>query len=281
MKTFYTILYANIRPSVDERVSIGLLLRNEQQYFFEYSTDKLDVIRGLFTAEAFGLLRNYLKNLKAYLSFPYTETVGLSDLPMDTRKKDFLETSYVEYLSRYSNNLITFDAPKIIDIPFQQENFDRLFVKYVFGLPKKITRDVPSIVEKVRTQLYPQIQSFVNIDTLITPAVLPTLVTPAKVSFVGKNEVPVAGQVADFEKRPYDLEGDINRLIVLQQAFEWNDAFYGKYYVIGDEPPQHLTSQHTLWHQMRSNKHLSLIPSDETEQIYDYMQVHGVTPLVP
>lgn len=281
MKTFYTILYANIRPSVDERVSIGLLLRNDRQYFFEYSTDKLDVIRGLFTAEAFGLLRNYLKNLKAYLSLPYSETVGISDLPMDTRKKDFLEASYVEYLSRYSNNLITFDAPKIIDIPFQQETFDRLFVKYVFGLTKKITRDVPGIVEKVKTQLYPQIQSFVNIDTPIPPVVLPTLVTPAKVSFVGKNEVPVAGQVADFEKRPYDLEGDINRLIVLQQAFEWHNAHHGQYYVIGDEPPQHLTSQHALWQQMRGNKHLSLIPSDETEQIYDYMQAHGVSPLMP
>jgi hypothetical protein len=105
---------------------------------------------------------------------------------MDTRRKDFLEASYVEYLSRYSNNLITFDTPKIIDIPFQQETFDRLFVKYVFGLQKKITHDIPSIVEKVRTQLYPQIQSFVNIDTLITPEVLPTLVTSAKVSFVGK-----------------------------------------------------------------------------------------------
>ena len=279
MKTFYTILYANIRPSVDERVSIGLLLRNEQQYFFEYSTDKLDIIKGLFTAEAFGLLRNYLKNLKSYLSLP-PETIGISDLPMDTHRKDFLEASYVEYLSRYSNNLIAFDTPKIIDIPFQQETFDRLFVKYVFGLQKKITHDIPSIVEKVRTQLYPQIQSFVNIDTLITPEVLPTLVTPAKVSFVGLNEVPVAGQVADFEKRPYDLEGNINRLIVLQQAFEWNNAFHGKYYVIGDEPPKYLTSQHTLWHQVRTNKHLSLISSDETEQIYDYMQVHGVTPLV-
>lgn len=281
MKTFYTILYANIRPSVDERVSIGLLLRNEQQYFFEYSTDKLDVIRGLFTAEAFGLLRTYLKNLKSYLSLPHPETIGISDLPMDTRKKDFLEASYVEYLSRYSNNLITFDAPKIIDIPFQQETFDRLFVKYVFGLPKKITRDVPGIVEKVKTQLYPQIQSFVNIDTPITPVVLPTLVTPAKVSFVGQNKVPVAGQVADFGKRSHDLEVEINRLIVLQQAFEWNNAPNGQYYVIGDEPAKGLAAQQSLWHQMRSNRHLTLVPSDETEQIYDYMQAHGVTPLMP
>ncbi len=52
MKTFYSILYAVIRPETDEKIAIGLMLSDGRNSLFEHSKYKLSSIRSLVeTAE--------------------------------------------------------------------------------------------------------------------------------------------------------------------------------------------------------------------------------------
>ena len=132
MATFYSIVYANIRPSVDERVSIALLLRDEKSILFKYAPKKLDFLRAILSGEAFSLLKTCVKNLDQYIANPeqVNKSYGYS-LAIEPFNQRFLEESYVSYLSTYGNNLLSFSPPKAIEVAVNQEVFTTLFTKYV------------------------------------------------------------------------------------------------------------------------------------------------------
>ncbi|WP_276980142.1 hypothetical protein, partial [Flavobacterium filum] len=67
MKPFYSILYCPIRPIVEERLSIALIVRTEDKVYFRFSHDKLKVIKELLPAPAYNLLRTSLNNIDHYI----------------------------------------------------------------------------------------------------------------------------------------------------------------------------------------------------------------------
>ena len=113
MPAFYSIVYANIRPSIGERVSIALLLRDETTVMFRHSPQKVNFLRAILSAEAFGLLITCVNSLVAYFGTP-----DFANQPSG-------------YLSMSGNNLISFSAPKAIDAATNGEVLTRLFTKYV------------------------------------------------------------------------------------------------------------------------------------------------------
>ena len=170
MATFYSIVYANIRPSVDERVSIALLLRDEESIIFKYAPKKLDFLRAILSGEAFSLLQTCVKNLDQYIANPeqVNRSYGYS-LAIEPFNQRFLEESYVSYLSTYGNNLLSFSPPKAIEVAVNQEVFTTLFTKYVhtdWSERKKQRRS--NVFERVRKQLYPKIDEHVNINQVLT-----------------------------------------------------------------------------------------------------------------
>ena len=64
MKTFYSILYCTIRPNLDEQVSNGLFVGNESTCKFQFSSEKLNIIKGLFSEGAFELVKVSLKSIQ-------------------------------------------------------------------------------------------------------------------------------------------------------------------------------------------------------------------------
>lgn len=285
MTTFYSIVYANIRPSVDERVSIALLLRNEDQLIFRYAPEKLDALRSLMPAEAYSLVRVLAKNLDEYIANPepvnkyYNYKVNIEPFG-----RKFLDKSYIAYLSAYSNNLLTFTEPKSIDLPVTDEVFMRLFQKYVHQ-DWETARKQPArnnVAERVRRDLYPKVKGHVNLDATITNSIVPDLVTPTKVNIAGRNEVSMIAQVIDFEKKQtYSLEADINRMLALARAFEENGEANGKYFLIGKEPGLEFPFQREIWQNIRQQRTFEFVPDNESDRIDEYVTEHGLQPLIP
>ena len=285
MPTFYSIVYANIRPSVDERVSIALLLRDDRRLIFHHAPEKIDALRVLMPAEAYSLVRVLIKNLDDYIANPepvnkhFNYKVGVEPF-----ERQFLEKSYVSYLATYSNNLFTFSEPKVIDLPVTDEVFTRLFQKYIhqdWKTARKQTRR-GNVVERVRRELYPKVKGRVNLDATITSEVVPNLVAPTKVNLAGRNQVGMIAQVVDFEKKqPYSLEADINRILALARAFEENGETKGKYFIIGKELGPNFPFQREIWQNIRQQRTFEFVPEEEIERIDAYITEHNVQPLIP
>lgn len=285
MSTFYSIVYANIRPSVDERLSVALLVSADNRLIFHHAPEKVEALRMLMPAEAYSLVRTLIKNLDEYIANPDPVNQHFKYRTVtESFERRFLDKSYISYLATYSNNLLTFSEPKSINLPVSDNLFIQLFQKYVhqdWGQVKKHPAR-SRVAERVRRELYPKVKGKVNLDATITAQFVPGLVAPTKVNMAGRNEVNMVGQVIDFEKKqPYSLEADINRIVALARAFESNGEMNGKYFIIGKEPGLTLPFQRELWQNVRHQRTFEFVPDTETEIIDQYIETHHVQPLIP
>lgn len=279
MKTLFSILYVPISAALDEKVSIGLMMFNGEQHFFKYSASKLSAIKGLLANESNTILKTYLRTLEKEINNDADNVEALFSLG-NKPKTNWVNSSYISYLSKYSNNLIQFSEAKQIDIELNTSNFRKLFEKYIFEYDEAIVVDDSfDIYKKVKSKLYPKISGKVNVDRTITPNDFKNLIAPVEVNFIGVNGVPVAGQAINFEKQHYNLENDVTRFVALTKALELDGQKDGKYFVLGREPKvNHNDKNHLLWEQIRDTDFLEFVDIDEVGIVEEYINKNNVVP---
>ncbi len=282
MKTIFSILYVPISATLDEKVSIGLIMSDGVQNYFRYSQSKLQAIKALIDIESYSILKTYLRSLEKEINLELENEKALFTVEI-TSKAKWVNSSYISYLSKYSNNLLQFSEPKIIDVILDETIYKRIFEKYIFLYEEMVTmQSEPTVFQKVRTKLYPKITGKVNIDKTLTSNDFVNLFAPVEVNFIGVNGVPVAGQTFDFEKKHYFLENDVTRFISLTKALELSGQPDGKYFVLGREPQvNHNDKNHLMWSQIRDAKFLEFVDIDEIGIVEDYIDKNHVTPFFP
>lgn len=108
----YSIIYAVIRPEISEKISVGLIIVDGEQLDVRYSRRKLNALQFLF---------------------PEKEYRFVSKVVSQMRKNKRVKTvEDVNYLTRYSNNLIAFSPMQSIDLSPTGQNKDWLFKNYVY-----------------------------------------------------------------------------------------------------------------------------------------------------
>jgi hypothetical protein len=278
MKTLLSILYVPISATLDEKVSIGLIMSNGEHQIFKYSQTKLTAIKGLLDNESNNILKSYLKSLEKEINVVTDCGNELFSIEMKS-KANWVSNSYISYLSKYSNNLLQFSEPKFIDVPLSEVTFKKVFEKYIFQYDEEITtRLFTNVFEKVRTKLYPNIEGKVNIDRTLTSFDFENLFAPVEVNFIGVNGVPVAGQTFDFEKKHYFLENDVTRFISLTKALELEGKKDGKYFILGREPAKSYDKNHLMWEQIRDSDFLDFVDIDEVGIVEEYIDKNHVIP---
>lgn len=276
MKTIYSILYVTLNTALNEKVSIGLLMSDGKYDRFRFSADKLLALKGIIEPERYNLVKGYLKSLESDINVAGDEKVVFENKAL---KNNWVNEGYISYLSRYSNNLIQFSEPKTIDILFSPENYKRIYEKYIYAFDQKIEEVfVESIFTKVKQELYPKITNRVNLDFSLDSSHFENLFAPIEVNFIGINDMPVAGQTIDFDKKHHFLENDIARFVSLTKAIELEGKEKGKYFVLGHEPDKKDDKNHLLWEQIKDSKFLEFVDVDEVSRVEEYIEKHEVKP---
>lgn len=109
----YSIIYAVIRPEISEQLSVGLIIVDGEHTDVRVSKNKLKALQGLFPANEHRFISRAVNSLKRNGSVDSVEAV--------------------DYLSRYSNNLITVTPLQSIDIEPTPKNKNWLYRNYVYG----------------------------------------------------------------------------------------------------------------------------------------------------
>ncbi len=114
MKTIeYSIVYASIRPEIKERISVGIIFCQEGTIEVKYSNAKLDVVRQLVAEADYKYLRRTLFSLST--------------------KKTLDSVEGINYLNRYSNNIMTVSEIRKVKMDSDQLSKDRLYKMYVYN----------------------------------------------------------------------------------------------------------------------------------------------------
>lgn len=110
MKTYYSIIYYG--NNNNERINCGLILFDDDINYIRLNKSKMLVAKK-FISEGYFLFRSNLKAMVAYYNYN-----------QPTLKE-------LDRLSRYMNNMTKITAPTPIAIDCTQENFDKLFDKFI------------------------------------------------------------------------------------------------------------------------------------------------------
>lgn len=113
----YSIIYAVIRPEISERLSVGLIIVDGDKVDIRYSRQKLNALQALFTEKEYKFVARVVSSMKR------NRTVNTPDA--------------INYMSRYSNNLIALSPLQTIDIEPTASSKDKLFKNYVYDGTKK------------------------------------------------------------------------------------------------------------------------------------------------
>ena len=107
----YSIIYADIRPEINERLSLGVLIIENNTVKVYYSQKKLEIVKLLYTP----------KEYKAISSIVRKEL------------RELVSVETLKYLTRYSNNLISFSPIQSIDKSQANISGEWLYKNYVYN----------------------------------------------------------------------------------------------------------------------------------------------------
>ena len=108
----YSIIYAVIRSEISEQLSVGIIIVDGDNVEVRYSQEKLDALRALFSEKKYQFLCRVIKS--------FNHGGSLSSIKA------------INYLTRYSNNLIAVSPLQSIDVTCTEQNKEWLFKNYVY-----------------------------------------------------------------------------------------------------------------------------------------------------
>ena len=112
-KLKYSIIYAVIRPEITEQISVGLIFVDGNKIDMRYSSEKLKALQGLFPEESYNFISQVIRSMG--------------------RRHSEYTVEIIDYLTRYSNNMISFSPLQSIDIIPTEQNKVKLYRNYVYA----------------------------------------------------------------------------------------------------------------------------------------------------
>lgn len=282
MATQYSILSILIRPEIQEKISIGLLLFDNNEVFFSYSRKKLNASKYLLSNSSFKILKDILENIERKIEADNSNYSKKRGFKIFQNKifDNIFSSSYISYLSRYSNNVISFTNPKEIHLDISSGNFKKLYIKYVDDIieyTETVAKAKP--VEVIKTQYGNKIKEHYDIQKEVTPEIVPNLINTVRVDFIGRNGIDVYAQTVDMEASPSSVSNHINAFVQLKSTYEENNLPI-KDFIIAEEPEkQKFPKQHNIWKQLRTSNVLNYLDLSQSEEIIRYAEENGVVPL--
>jgi len=276
METYFSIISTPLNTVLNEKIGVGLVMYNSKISRIKFSYNKFSNLKGLISGNKYTFIKPYLKNIEYNLH--KQSDLQLFDEQVSNNK--WINNSYLNYLHRYTNNSLIFSEPQKINIELSDVNFKMLFEKYIFEFDEEITEGKSkNIVLEVRNKLYDKIENNVNLNVTISPSDFTELIAPVDINFIGKNDVIVAGQTIDFDKKHYFLENDLSRYVAFTKAADYMENERGKYFIIGQEPPKDHFQHHNTWKHVKESNLVDYVDLSETERIMEYISTHMVKPL--
>lgn len=110
-KLQYSIIFGEIRPEISERLSLGVIVVDGEKITVKYSRKKLQILKSLYPEREYKFVGKVIRNLS---------------------KQNAIDSeSIVNYLSRYSNNLVSISKLQGIDLEISEKSKNWLYNTYV------------------------------------------------------------------------------------------------------------------------------------------------------
>lgn len=273
MSSYLSVISAVIRPEIKEKISIGLLLIGGGNFFLEFSRNKIEVLGQLLSDDSFRAVKLNVKSFEKMAS----SNEGRFNLfagnltATEKIKNTVFGESYLTYLSKYKNNLITFSEPNPITLNATTEVFNKLFNNLV----DERGVDTAHKIERGHFHKFREssiLRDRFNYNYEVNQDVFPDLIIPIKIDFVGRNERPTFVKLMDLERRKDFITNDVSKFNFIKDSIQDSQRF-----IVSREPDKNrYRTQHQIWQNLRNTRLFDYIDESEIERLETYAVGHDV-----
>lgn len=251
MKTFYTII--KIAPNVmaDDSISIGLLVSNGRKFWLKFSEDKKNISKRLLEDNS-GIVDFLTKQLKTFFKSQNEELRRLENDLFPLEK--IIKSNYFEYLNRYSNGILQFSKPSLLDDDFSDDKFIKLFSLFIdknFENSARIksTSDL-DFKDIISNLLLKPVTEKIHVKCKFNSKNLSSIYFQYELDCIGLNGAFVGAKSISFDKTHSILDKDISHYIALISLLtsKYNkDIKKNNFFLITREPVITNSPEHKLW----------------------------------
>lgn len=265
---WYSLISAVPSTGTDERVHLALFVRSDEDGMVYVSEKRLRGIANLMPDENARAARTIVRDIQKRWEKELKKGAFVPLL-------EEFSAGRFEYLSKYSNNILSYSTPNAISLPLSTELYEELVGRFFNEKPVATRPRSSHKFSAYATRFFTQFKTVANLNYEIKLSDLSTLAAPVRIDLIGKNKMPYISQSIDFTNTVNTIAQKAKDLQALHHAFQ-DHGEKPMIHVLSEEPPRN-TEQHSYWQRIRDLNYLHIIPRAEDERITAYIREHGVS----
>ena len=267
MNTYYSIIKIVTNSLVDDAISVGLVLSNDNKFLIRFSERKLKIAKHLIKVSSKNL-DYFITQIQAQIQ-PKGTNIDLFSSPFT------INSNYFSYLNKYSNNLIQYSKPNFIKSNTDELVFGKLFNLYIdeeFSGKKIEKKEDPfiKVLDVVEKKLISKVSGKIHTNIKFTDKILPSLYFNYEMDCIGLNSVFTGAKSIDFNHSEQTIQKELSHYFALTGILENSHNRYGKennFYVIAQEPESISSKEHQIWEHVHKLQKFKLIHPEESNLV--------------
>lgn len=271
MKSFYSILKLSPNIATEDSIAIGLLLFDGENFRTYISSGKKRLANKLLDDKNLSL--NYIINQIIEKCDELNN--DKKDLQFFYKSERFVDISYFEYLSNYSNGIIQFSKPNVLYNKVDESEFKKL-IELLFNEPVCVQLEDAGFndrsLEIIEKKLIDKVQNKVHTNYRFTPESFPSIYFNYEMDCIGLNGSLVGAKSLSFERSPQFLDRNISHYFTLISSLtsKFNKSLQdNNFYLISEEPKDIGSKEHRFWESVRLNRIIKVIEPEESDQVVE------------
>lgn len=263
----------------DDSLSIGLLLYDGQKYWLRFSEERKTVAKNLIGENA-ATVDFVVKQLNSYVEITNKEVSKSKNelFELNIQLDILLNSEYLNYLNNYSNGLLRFSKPNLLDDNINEEKFEKLF-EILIG--KKVEKAIitkksyknfnqlirKNLIERVQDKIYTNIE----IDNKISPSML----FEYKMDCIGLNGVFTGAKAIRFNRAANILDNEISHYLnlIMSLSTDYKKIITeNNFYLIADEPANITSTEHIMWENAYRSPFFKVINVEEVNIVAEKVE---------
>lgn len=272
------IIYLQLNEFADERLAVGLVMRDENRALAAYAREKLKLGKKFLGEEAVKIAGKMLQSIQNEI-----DAYRNAHLPFQEYRADL--ERFVNSRITHHGSLIYFGQTRPLARALTQEVFAKMFAAVVNASPQRNIPGLEKLDDLFQHSLAKRITPHVTLQYEFSREQFPGLELLSKVNakFAGKNDRIVTGNMLDFATvERAAAENKLMRYMKLSDALRQQPAAQSppQCFLLARKPLKDSPEPvRRLWNDVRDVNWLTVLPETEWERVAEYVEMHEVKPL--
>jgi len=277
MNSFYSLVKISPNSFTQDSIIIGLIVFDGHSFHFQFSDLKKRVAKSLMKTDS-KQIELLVKEITANLQKVNNQNKNQEHVFFNINQP--ISENYFEYLSKYSNGILGFTAPKAIYDSIDAVKFNQLFhllVDQIEPIQKeKNSEKEVQFYKRVNSKLITRVAKKVHTNIELDSRFAPTLLSAFKIDCIGKNGALIGAKTLPLTKTTATLHKELNTYISViahLKTIEAVDHKNNQFFLISDEPTSKTSEEYRIYKQLKDAESIfNLISSDESESIAEKIE---------